>query len=166
MPRTGQVPKREIESDPLYGSRVVAKLINKIMFDGKKQVAQKIVYQAFDKIQKETGKDPVFVFQDAVKNVTPKMEVRPRRVGGATYMVPLEVKGSRREHLALKFLIEAAQELPNADYIDKDAKTLVFSGKLAAEIIEASESEGRAVQKKENIHRMAEANKAFAHFRW
>lgn len=166
MPRTGHVAKREIEPDPLYGSKLVARLINKIMLDGKKQLAQRLVYQAFDKIQKETGNDPLFVFEEAVKNVTPKMEVRPRRVGGATYMVPLEVKGSRREHLALKFLAEAARKKPNVDYVDKDKTTLVFSGKLAREIIEASQATGGAVQRKENIHRMAEANKAFAHFRW
>lgn len=166
MPRTGRVAKREIEPDLFYGSKLVAKLINKIMLDGKKQLAQRLVYQAFDKIQKETGDDPLFVFEEAVKNVTPKMEVRPRRVGGATYMVPLEVKGSRREHLALKFLTEAAQELPNVDYIDRDQKTFIFAGKLAREIIEASQATGGAVKRKENIHRMAEANKAFAHFRW
>lgn len=166
MPRTGHIAKREIEPDPLYESRLVAKLINKIMLSGKKQVAQKLVYAAFDKIQKETGNNPLVVFEEAVKNVTPRMEVRPRRVGGATYMVPLEVKGSRREHLALKFLTETAKERPNVDYVDKDQKVLVFAGKLAQEIIEASQATGGAIQRKENIHRMAEANKAFAHFRW
>lgn len=166
MPRTGGILKRSINSDPIYNSPLVSRFINKIMIDGKKSLAQKIVYQAFSKIQKETGHDPLSVFEEAIKNVTPRMEVRPRRVGGATYMVPLEVRGGRREHLALKFIIGAASSKSNTEYIDREGKNLAFSGKLAAEIIEAASQAGGAVKKKEELHRMAEANKAFAHFRW
>lgn len=166
MPRTGLIKKRIATPDPIFNSRLVSKLVNKLMIGGKKTLAQKIVYQAFTKIQKETGKDPLSVFEEAVKSVMPKMEVRPRRVGGATYMVPLEVRGERREHLAFKFLIEAAKARSNADYIDRETKSHTFAGKLAQELIEAASAEGGAVKRRHDLQRMAEANKAFAHFRW
>lgn len=143
--------------DPVYNDKVVAKLINKVMYDGKKSIAQKIVYGAFDIIREKTGKDPLEVLEAALNNVMPVLEVRPRRVGGATYQVPIEVAPDRRLSLGIRWLVEYARER-------KDKRTM--KEKLAAEIMDAANNTGGAVKKKEDTHRMAEANRAFAHYRW
>ena len=156
MPRRGPVPPREILPDPVYGDKLVAKLINKVMKDGKKSKAEKIVYGAFDIIKEKLGEDPLKVFHKAVENVKPVMEVRPRRVGGATYQVPMEVNERRQIHLALKWIVEAARARSERGMVSK----------LANEIIDASNERGGAFKKKEEVHRMAEANRAFAHYRW
>lgn len=157
--RGRQAPKRTWSPDPVYQSRLLTRFINRVMKGGKKSLAQKLVYQALEKIKKETDQDPLKVFQQAVENVKPGMEVRPRRVGGAAYQVPIPVRGDRKESLAIRWLILAARARPNRD-------DHTFDQKLAAELLEASKGEGGAVKKKVDIHRMAEANKAFAHFRW
>jgi len=157
LPRKGSVKKREILPDPVYNDKVVAKLINKVMYDGKKSIAQKIVYGAFDIIREKTGKDPLEVLEAALNNVMPVLEVRPRRVGGATYQVPIEVAPDRRLALGIRWLVEYARER-------KDKRTM--KEKLAAEIMDAANNTGGAVKKKEDTHRMAEANRAFAHYRW
>lgn len=159
MPRTGRTKRRTLPRDPLYQSQLVSRLINGVMKQGKKTIAQKHVYQAFAQIEKETGNKPLEVFQKALGNVKPSMEVRPRRVGGAAYQVPTPVRGDRRESLAIRWLIQAAQSRPNKEYH-------TFDKKLAAELLAASKNEGGAVRKKEEVHKIAEANKAFAHFRW
>ena len=151
-----KIKKREIAPDPLYNDVIVAKFINHVMRRGKKTVAQKIVYGAFDIIKEKTKKDPLEVFEAALKNVTPLMEVRPRRIGGATYQVPMEVKSKRGLALAMRWIITAA----------KARKGAPMREKLAAELIDASNDVGEAVKKKKNSHRMAEANRAFAHFAW
>ncbi|HHW01950.1 MAG TPA: 30S ribosomal protein S7 [Thermoanaerobacterales bacterium] len=156
MPRRGHVARRPVPEDPLYGDRMVTKLINKVMYDGKKGIAQKICYGAFDIINKKTGKDPMEVFQEAMKNVMPVLEVRPRRVGGATYQVPMEVRQDRRQALGIRWLVEYARA--------RGERTM--KEKLAAEIMDAANGTGGAVKKKEETHKMAEANKAFAHYRW
>ncbi|RKQ60368.1 SSU ribosomal protein S7P [Thermovibrio guaymasensis] len=156
MPRKGPVPPREILPDPVYGDKLVAKLINKVMKDGKKSKAEKIVYGAFDIIREKLGEDPLKVFHKAVENVKPLMEVRPRRVGGATYQVPMEVSERRQMHLALKWLVDAARARSERGMVNK----------LANEIIDAYNERGGAFKKKEDTHKMAEANKAFAHYRW
>lgn len=163
MPRTGKVPKRKTIPDPIYTSTLVTKLINNIMKDGKKVLAQRIVYGAFEKIKEKTHKDPATVFEEAVKQVSPKAEVRPRRVGGATYMVPMEVRGDRRTSFAIKWIVEAARAQPAKEHLDGK---LAMLSKLAAEIMAASLGEGGAVAKKVQIEKQAEANRAFAHFRW
>lgn len=157
--RGKQAAKRTWSPDPVYKSRLLTRFINRVMAGGKKSLAQKLVYQALEKIEKETDQDPLNVFRQAVDNVKPGMEVRPRRVGGAAYQVPVPVKGDRKESLALRWLILAARVRPNRQYH-------TFDQKLAAELLDASKGEGGAVKKKEDVHRMAEANKAFAHFRW
>ena len=159
MPRTGRVKKRITPLDPIYNSRLVTRLVNRVMRAGKKTIAQKHVYQAFDLIKKKTKKEPLEIFTLALENIKPSMEVRPRRVGGAAYQIPIPVRGDRRESLAIRWLIQAARARPNKEYHH-------FFQKLAAEILDAASREGGAVKKKENIHRMAEANRAFAHFRW
>lgn len=159
MPRTGAIRKKTLSPDPIYKSRLVTRLINRVMKHGKKTVAQRHVYRALDLVKEEAKKDPLEVFGQAVENVRPTMEVRPRRVGGAAYQVPIPVKGDRRESLAIRWLILAAQARPNKEYHH-------FWEKLAAELIDASQRTGGAVQKKEDIQRMADANRAFAHFRW
>ena len=159
MPRSGRVAKKPITPDPVYGNRLVARLINRVMQQGKKKVAQKLVYQALTKIEQETKQKPIEVFQQAVENIKPSVEVRPRRIGGAAYQVPLPVRGDRKESLAIRWLIQAAQRRSNKEY-------RTFAQKLAMEIKEAAQGEGGAVQKKRDVHRLAEANKAFAHFRW
>lgn len=156
--RGGKVVKRILDADPIYNSRLVTRFINKIMYDGKKTVAQRLVYQAFDVIEK-TGKNPLTIFELALTTVAPKMEVRPRRVGGASYQVPTEVRGDRREALAIRWIINAARARSNREYHS-------FGQKLAAELMDASQGQGAAVKKKEDTLRMAEANRAFAHFRW
>ena len=156
MPRKGRVPKREILPDPVYGNVVVAKLINNIMLDGKKGVAQRIVYDAFNMIEEQTGNDPVEVFEKAMNNIMPVLEVKARRVGGANYQVPVEVRPDRRQTLGLRWLTKFSRE--------RSERTM--SERLAKEIMDAANETGAAVKKKEDTHKMAEANKAFAHFRW
>lgn len=159
MPRSKKVEKKQIPPDPLFGSKLVTKLINRTMKSGKKSVAQREVYRAFDLVREKAKKDPILVFNQALENVKPQMEVRPRRIGGAAYQVPMPVRGERRESLAIRWLILAARVRPNTEFH-------TFAEKLSAEIIDAANGTGGAVKKKENVHRMAEANKAFAHFRW
>lgn len=159
MPRGKRVKKRLLPLDPIYNSRLVTRLINWVMKQGKKTVAQKHVYGAFDLIRKKTKREPLEIFSQALENVKPNMEVRPRRVGGASYQVPMSVKGDRRESLAIRWLVFAARARPSKEYH-------TYKEKLAAELLDASENTGGAVKKKEEVHRMAEANKAFAHFRW
>ena len=156
MPRRGNVPKREVLPDPMYGSVLVTKLVNSVMLDGKKGVAQKVVYAAFDQIKEKTEKDPVEVFQQALENVMPSLEVKARRVGGSTYQVPMEVRADRRQTLGLRWLIAFARKRGEKN----------MSEKLAGEIMDAKASAGGAFKKKEETHRMAEANKAFAHYRY
>lgn len=156
MPRRGRAPVRKIDPDPIYGSVLAAKFINKIMWDGKKSLAQSIFYKAMDLVREKTGKDPLEVLDKAVKNVAPLLEVRPRRVGGATYQVPMEVRPERRTSLAIRWIVEYARQ--------RSERGMVY--KLAAEIMDAANNTGGAVKKKEDTHKMAEANKAFAHYRW
>ena len=154
--RKRRAVKRDVLADPMYNSKLVTKLINTIMIDGKKGTAQKILYEAFDIVKEKTNEDPLVVFQKAVENVTPLLEVRTRRIGGTNYQVPSEVSARRKQTLALRWLINYARI--------RTEKTMDV--KLANEIIEASKGTGGAVKKKEDTHKMAEANKAFAHFRW
>ncbi len=156
VPRKGYVPKREVLPDPIYNSTVVTKLINKIMWDGKKGVAQKICYDAFEIIREKTGKDPLEVFEAAMNNVMPVLEVKARRIGGATYQVPVEVRPDRRQTLGIRWLVDAAR--------NRGEKYMRL--RLAGEIMDAANNTGAAVKKKEDTHKMAEANKAFAHYRW
>jgi len=165
VPRTGKVEKRQIEPDPIYKNLQVAKLINKLMKSGKKTVAEKIVYEAFKHI-KEKKQDPVESFEKAIENIVPKMEVRPRRVGGASYMVPMEVRGQRRQSLAISWLVTAARQRDIKEVENRQKNQPLMVAKLTLEIMDASAGTGKAVAKKEDMHRMAEANKAFAHFRW
>ena len=156
MPRKGYIAKREVLADPIYGSVVVTKLINNIMLDGKKGIAQKIVYDAFDIIKEKTGKDPLEVFTDALNNIMPVLEVKARRVGGATYQVPMEVRPERRQTLGLRWLTRYARE--------RSEKTM--KERLAHELMDALNGTGASVKKREDTHKMAESNKAFAHYRW
>ena len=156
MPRRGNVPKREILPDPVYNSVLVTKLINSIMLDGKKGVAQKVVYDAFEIIKNKTGKDPLEAFTEAMNNIMPSLEVKARRVGGATYQVPIEVRPERRQTLAIRWIVINTRKRSERE----------MSKKLAAELMDAFNNTGGSVKKKEDTHRMAEANKAFAHFRF
>jgi small subunit ribosomal protein S7 len=156
VPRKGYIAKRDVLPDPIYNSTVVTKLINDVMLDGKKTVAQTIVYDAFDIIKEKTEKDPLEVFQDALNNVMPVLEVKARRVGGATYQVPLEIRPERRQTLGLRWLVQYARK--------RNEKTM--AEKLAAEIMDATQGNGGAFRKKEDMHKMAEANKAFAHYKF
>ncbi len=156
MPRKGSVPKRDVLPDPIYNSKLVTKLINNIMKDGKKSIAQSILYGAFERIQNKTGKNPLEVFEKALENVMPILEVRSRRIGGANYQVPVEVRSDRRVTLGLRWLVQYARL--------RHEKTM--EERLANEIIDASNNVGNAVKKREDTHKMAEANKAFAHYRW
>lgn len=156
MPRRGQTAKRDVLPDPLYNSKIVTRLINNVMYDGKKGVAQKIVYDAFDIIKEKTGKDPIEVFEAAMENVMPVLEVKARRVGGATYQVPIEVRPERRQTLGLRWITSYARL--------RSEKTM--KERLAGEIMDAANQTGSAFKKREDTHKMAEANKAFAHFRW
>ena len=156
MPRRGFIAKRDVLPDPIYNSKVVTKLINNIMLDGKKSVAQKIVYDAFDIIKEKEQKDPLEVFEAALENIMPVLEVKARRVGGATYQVPLEIRPERRQTLGLRWLVNYSRL--------RNEKTMV--DRLANEIIDASNGTGASVKKKEDTHKMAEANKAFAHYKW
>jgi len=156
MSRKRKAPKRIFYPDTKYGSLVLSKFINFVMYDGKKIVAEKIIYKALDKIQKKTKEDPIKVFNDAVKNIRPNLEVRSRRVGGATYQVPVEVKTKRSQTLALRWLLEASRK----------RKDKTMSDKLFNELMDASQNKGVAIKKREDVHKMAESNKAFAHYRW
>ncbi|NMA84620.1 MAG: 30S ribosomal protein S7 [Epulopiscium sp.] len=156
MPRKGHVQKREVLADPIYKSKVVTKLINNVMLDGKKGTAQKIVYGAFEKVAEKTGKDAVEVFEEAMNNIMPVLEVKARRVGGATYQVPMEVRPERRQALGLRWLVLYTRKRGERTMVDR----------LAAEIMDAANNTGASVKKKEETHKMAEANKAFAHYRW
>ncbi len=156
MPRRGFIPKREVLPDPIYLTIPVTKLINQIMLDGKRGVAQNVCYSAFEMIRERSGKEPADVFQEALNNVMPQLEVKARRVGGATYQVPIEIRPERRQTLALRWLIEFSRK--------RDEKTM--AERLAGELLDASNNTGKAVGRKEEMHRMAEANKAFAHYRW
>ena len=156
MPRKGYIPKREYLADPMYNSKVVTKLINNVMEDGKKGVAQKIVYEAFAIIQEKTGKDPVTVFEEAMNNVMPLLEVKSRRIGGSNYQVPIEVRPERRQTLGIRWMLLA---------VDKRSEKYARE-RLAGELMDAANNTGAAVKKREDTHRMAEANKAFAHYRY
>ena len=156
MPRRGNVPKREILPEPMYGSVLVTRLVNNVMLDGKKGVAQKVVYAAFDQIKEKTGKDPVEVFTQAMDNIMPSLEVKARRVGGATYQVPMDVRPARRQTLGLRWLTSYSRS--------RSERTM--AERLANEIMDAANNTGSAVKKREDTHKMAESNKAFAHFRW
>ena len=156
MPRRGNVPKREILPDPIYGSVLVTKLVNSIMLDGKKGVAQKVVYGAFDLIKEKTGNEPLDVFTQAMENIMPVLETKTRRVGGANYQVPMEVRPARRQTLGLRWLTAYSRA--------RGERTM--AERLAGEIMDAANNTGSAVKKREDTHKMAESNKAFAHFRW
>ena len=156
MPRRGNVPKREVLPDPVYGSVLVTKLVNSVMLDGKKGVAQKVVYAAFDLIKEKTEKDPVEVFTQAMENIMPNLEVKARRVGGANYQVPMEVRPARRQTLGLRWLTAYSR--------NRGERTM--AERLAGEIMDAANNTGAAVKKREDVHKMAEANKAFAHYRF
>ena len=156
MPRKGNVPKREVLPDPVYGSVVVAKLINSVMLDGKKGTAQKIVYSAFEQVEKETGENALEVFEKAMNNIMPVVEVKARRVGGANYQVPVEVRPDRRQTLGLRWLTKFTRA--------RGEKTM--AERLAKELMDAANNSGASVKRKEDTHKMAEANRAFAHYRW
>ena len=156
MPRKGHIQKRGVLADPVYKNKVVTKLVNNIMLDGKKGVAQKIVYGAFDEVAEKSGKDAIEVFEEAMNNIMPQLEVKARRIGGATYQVPIEVRPDRRQALALRWLTLYSRK--------RSEKTM--KERLANEILDASNNTGASVKKKEDMHKMAEANKAFAHYRW
>lgn len=159
MARRGKAKQRKVDPDPIYKNKLVTKLINRSMKDGKKSAAQKQVYKAFEIIKDKTKDDPMKTFSKAMDNIKPEMEVRPRRVGGAAYQVPMPVRGPRKESLAIRWLIEAARSRPSSEL-----KT--YADKLSVEILDAANGEGVAVKKRETVERMAEANRAFAHFRW
>ena len=156
MPRKGHIAKRDVLTDPIYNSKLVTRLINKIMLDGKKDVAQTILYNAFEIVEKKTGQQPMEVFEKALDNVMPELEFKLRRVGGANYQVPVEVSAERRLTLGLRWIVNYSRL--------RSEKTM--EQRLAAEIIDASNGVGQSVKKKEDTHKMADANKAFAHFRW
>jgi small subunit ribosomal protein S7 len=156
MPRKGAVPKRDVLPDPVYNSKIVTRFINKVMLDGKKGIAESIVYNAFEIMRSKTGKDPLEVFDQAMKNVMPVLEVKARRVGGANYQVPIEVRPDRRLTLGIRWMVKYSRE--------RGEKTM--HERLAAELMDAANNTGSAVKKKDDTHKMAEANKAFAHYRW
>ncbi|MBI2017514.1 30S ribosomal protein S7 [Candidatus Daviesbacteria bacterium] len=157
--RSKKAPKRLIQEDPLYGSKMLQRFINRLMVDGKKSVAQSLVYKALENIKETTKQEPLGVFERAIQNISPKMEVRPRRVGGASYQVPVEVRGDRKEALAIRWLIAAAKNRPNSSFHSFDLK-------LAQEFIDAANNQGLAIKKKEDMQKTAAANRAFSHFRW
>ena len=156
MPRRGFVPKREVLDDPIYGGKLVTKLVNQVMLDGKRGTAQKACYGAFDIIKDKTGREPLEVFEEAMNNIMPVLEVKARRVGGATYHVPIEIRPERRQTLGLRWLVSYARA--------RSERTM--QERLAGEILDACNNAGGAFKKKEDTHRMAEANRAFAHYRW
>lgn len=159
MPRTGKVKKRILKPDPIYGNRLITRFINNLMKNGKKTVAQKIIYRTLEEIKKKTNEDPIKIFESAITNVGPRTEVHPRRIGGASYQVPVEVRGDRRQALAIRWILLAAKQRKGAEF-------RTFDQKLTVEIIDASKNLGTAIKKRDETHRMADANKAFAHFRW
>lgn len=156
MPRKGPVPKRDVLPDPIYGSKLVTRFIKKLMKDGKRGTAERIFYGAMDLVQERTGKDPKEVFETALKNVAPLLEVKARRVGGATYQVPMEVSPERQQMLAIRWVVQYART--------RGEKTMIE--RLAAELTDAAQGVGNSIKKREDTHKMAEANKAFAHYRW
>ena len=156
MPRRGNIPKRDVLPDPVYNSKVVTKVINQVMLDGKKGIAQGIVYDAFNKMSAKLGQEPLEIFNKAINNIMPMVEVKARRVGGANYQVPIEIRAERRQTLAIRWLVAAARKRSERDMCDK----------LAGELMDAYNNTGSAVKKKEDTHRMAEANRAFAHYRF
>lgn len=156
MPRRGFIPKREVLADPVYNSVVVTKLINQVMYDGKRGVAQKVCYGAFDIIRNKTGREPLEVYEQAMANIMPVLEVKARRVGGATYQVPIEIRPERRQTLALRWLVSYSRA--------RNERTMME--RLSGEIMDAANSAGNTFKKKEDTHKMAEANRAFAHYRW
>jgi small subunit ribosomal protein S7 len=156
MSRRGRAPQREVAPDPLFGSELAGRFINKLMVQGKKSLAQKIFYDALNIAESRLGEPPLQIFEQAVRNVTPLMEVRPRRVGGSTYQVPMEIRAERRQSLALRWMVQAVRNRPGRSTAEK----------LAGELMDAYNNTGAAVRKKEDTHRMAEANKAYSHFRW
>ena len=156
MPRKGPAPKRQVLPDPRYNSRTIARFVNKLMLRGKKSVAEQIAYGALEILRSKTGKDPMEVFTQALNNAMPLVEVRPRRVGGATYQVPMEVRPDRRQAMGMRWLIGFARSRPGR----------TMQERLAAELMDAATNQGGSVKKREDTHRMAEANKAFAHYRW
>ena len=156
MPRRGFIPKREVLPDPIYKSTVVTKLINQVMLDGKRGVAQAAVYEAFDTIAEKTGRPALEVFEEAMNNIMPVLEVKARRVGGSTYQVPIEIRAERRQTLGLRWLVSFARARSERTMADR----------LAGEIMDAANNTGNAVKRREDMHKMAEANKAFAHYRW
>ena len=156
MPRRGNVPKRDVLPDPIYGNKVITKLINQVMLDGKKGIAQTIVYDALEKASGKLGAEPMDVFNQVMNNVMPVLEVKARRVGGSNYQVPIEIRPERRQTLAIRWIVAAARKRSDRD----------MSNKLASELMDAYNNAGGAVKKKEDTHRMAEANKAFAHYKF
>ena len=156
MPRRGFIPKREVLADPVYNNIVITKLINQIMYDGKRGIAQTVCYEALDMVAEKAGKDAMEVFNAAMANIMPSLEVKARRVGGATYQVPMEIRPERRQTLALRWLVEFSRKRGERRMAER----------LAGEIMDAANNTGNAVKRKEEMHRMAEANKAFAHYRW
>ena len=156
MSRRRAAVKRQVLPDPKYGDLVITRLMNRLMLDGKKSVAEKIVYGAFDDIEKKAGSDPVTLFHEALSNIKPQVEVRSRRVGGATYQVPVEIRNDRAQALALRWIIDLSRKRSENTMVER----------LAGELLDASENRGTAIKKREDTHRMAEANKAFSHFRW
>jgi len=156
MPRRGFIPKREVLPDPIYSSVIVTKLVNAVMLDGKRGVAQRVCYSAFELVASRTGKEAADIFETALNNIMPVLEVKARRVGGATYQVPIEIRPERRQTLALRWLVDFARR--------RGEKTM--AERLAGELMDAANNAGSAVKRKEDMHKMAEANKAFAHYRW
>ncbi len=156
MPRRGFIPKREVLPDPVYNTTIITKLINQLMYDGKRGVAQSVCYTAFEQVSEKTGKDAMEVFNAALANIMPSLEVKARRVGGATYQVPVEIRPERRQTLALRWLVTFSRNRGERSMADR----------LAAEIMDAANNAGNAVKRREDMHKMAEANKAFAHYRW
>ena len=156
MPRRGFIPKREVLPDPVYNTTIITKLINQLMYDGKRGIAQSVCYTAFEQVSEKTGKDAMEVFNAALANIMPSLEVKARRVGGATYQVPVEIRPERRQTLALRWLVTFSRNRSERSMADR----------LAAEIMDAANNTGNAVKRREDMHKMAEANKAFAHYRW
>lgn len=157
--RSGKTEKRILPPDPIYNSRLITRFINKVMRDGKRSTAQSLLYKALENIKEALKEDPVLVFEKAIQNVSPKMEVRPRRVGGASYQIPVEVRGDRKEALAIRWILDATKKRSNKDFH-------TFDKKLAAELMDAANSTGAAIKKKDDVQKIASANRAFAHFRW
>lgn len=157
--RSGKVEKRVLPPDPIYNSRLITRFINKVMSDGKRSVAQGLIYKALEQIKESTKQDPISVFEKAILNVSPKMEVRPRRVGGASYQVPVEVRGDRKEALAIRWILDSARKRSNKDFH-------TFDKKLAQELVDAANNTGLAIKKRDDMQKTAQANRAFSHFRW